>query len=85
MSPDPEALRRYFLGWQCRIRQLCVREQGGQRMVVRCVPRVLTQGSPDFEATYWHNLLSNPTLPPAVTILGLEPDWDAAKAQPPVT
>jgi hypothetical protein len=60
-------------------------EHGGQRMVVRCVPRALTQGSPDFEATYWHNLLFNPTLPPAVTILGFQPDWDAAKAQPPVT
>lgn len=30
MSTYPAELRRYFLGWQCRIRQLSAREQGGR-------------------------------------------------------
>lgn len=48
--PDPEALRDFFLGWQCRIRQISVRQQGGQPLqAIR--PRVMTvRGEPLMEA-----------------------------------
>ncbi len=29
-GPTPDALRHAFLGWQCRIRQIAVRQQGGR-------------------------------------------------------
>lgn len=186
MNTDAAELRRYFLGWQCRIRQLCMREEGGRPLpgmrpyvsfddlaepaqittgmlksepadatarfkhIVRKTPdtaqryegavrmlsahyyqhpdtfadeltalfsldsrfskgllargscvlefehgaqrfqlpsgvRRLPPGSAGYEATYWHNLLFNPTLPAAVSIVGFQPDWEAARAQPPVT
>jgi hypothetical protein len=40
-APQAEKLRDHFLGWQCRIRQLAVREHGG-RPSPGMRPRVLT-------------------------------------------
>ncbi|MEK0083253.1 hypothetical protein [Benzoatithermus flavus] len=57
-------------------------EQFGQRYRLPCTARKLTAGEPLFEATYWHNALFNPRLPPGITILGFKPDWDRAEADP---
>ena len=35
-----------------------------------------------YEFTYWHNFLFNPYLSPEVKVLGFEPDWSAASADP---
>jgi hypothetical protein len=43
------ALRREFLGWQCRIRQLAVREEGG-RPSAGMRPRVLNAGGEQLSA-----------------------------------
>src|SRR5690242_15213949 len=40
-EPAAKALKQQFLGWQCRIRQLAVREGGG-RPSAAMRPRVLT-------------------------------------------
>ena len=37
---------------------------------------------PAFEATFWHNRLFNPNLPGDVAILGFQPDWRSAQADP---
>lgn len=29
-----------------------------------------------WQATYWHNLLFNPNLPPTIKVVGFKPDWD---------
>ena len=56
-----EGLREHFLGWQCRIRQLAVREQGGRpsegmrpkvtaldgRELARAITTVLVESEPD--------------------------------------
>ncbi|MGH6948164.1 MAG: hypothetical protein ACREDZ_12615 [Kiloniellales bacterium] len=48
--PHPEALRDFFLGWQCRIRQIAARQQGG-RPSQAMQPRVTTaRGEPSIEA-----------------------------------
>ena len=54
MKPQPERLRDHFLGWQCRIRQIAMREHGG-RPSPGMQPRVV--GTADRE------------LSPAVTVL----------------
>lgn len=60
-------------------------EHGTQRFQLPCVVRRLSPGSAGYEATYWHNLLFNPTLPAAVSIVGFQPDWETSRAEPPVT
>ena len=42
----------------------------------------LSQHNPLWQATYFHNMLFNPALPPDTTILGFEPDWARCSADP---
>jgi hypothetical protein len=46
-----------------------------QRYDVACKVWVLGENNPLHQATYWHNMLFNPTLPAETVILGFEPDW----------
>ena len=43
----------------------------------------LAPEAPAWQATYWHNLLFNPSLPAAVRVLEFSPDWRHAEAEPP--
>ena len=49
-----------------------------------CRVRKLAPDTDGFQATFWHNHLFNPNLPGDVLILGFQPDWSSATAQPPV-
>ncbi|MEM8698724.1 MAG: hypothetical protein AAGF44_06105 [Pseudomonadota bacterium] len=42
----------------------------------------LTEKNPLHAATWWHNLLFNPTLDPKIEILAFEPDWSDSSADP---
>ena len=42
----------------------------------------LAEHHPSYQATWWHNVLFNPTLPRGTVILGFEPDWAASSADP---
>jgi hypothetical protein len=42
---------------------------------VPCDVELLSPDDPLYRATYWHNALFNPNLPPHVTVLAFEPDW----------
>ncbi len=53
-----------------------------QRFDVVCKVWVLAEQNPLHQATYWHNLLFNPTLPAETVILGFEPDWAKSTADP---
>ena len=44
--------------------------------------RALKSGHAAREAAIWHNRLFNPALPDTVHVLGLQPDWDSARADP---
>jgi hypothetical protein len=56
--------------------------QFGQSYLLPCAPRRLAKAEPLFEATWWHNALFNPNLPPDAQILAFAPDWGAAEADP---
>ncbi|NIR29083.1 MAG: hypothetical protein GWN84_07160 [Gammaproteobacteria bacterium] len=58
-------------------------EQANQRYTIPCAVAPLSSGLPAFEATYWHNSLFNPAIPPEVDVLSFAPDWSNAVARPP--
>ncbi len=47
---------------------------------VPCDVQELGERDIAYQATYWHNALFNPALPPAPLILAFTPDWSAADA-----
>lgn len=53
-----------------------------QQFSLPCKVWRLSQHNPLWQATYWHNLLFNPSLPNNTIILGFEPDWSRASADP---
>lgn len=53
-----------------------------QRYDLHCKVWRLAENNPLRQATYWHNLLFNPTLPAETIILGFEPDWSKSTADP---
>lgn len=53
-----------------------------QRYDLACKVWRLSQHNPLWQATYWHNMLFNPSLPPDTVILGFEPDWANCTADP---
>ena len=42
-----------------------------------CHAGQLAESDPAYQATYWHNHLFNPRMPPGVRIIGLVPDWES--------
>ena len=56
--------------------------QYSQRYRLPCAARNLAEAEPAFQATYWHNALFNPALPGGVRVLGFQPDWARAEAEP---
>jgi hypothetical protein len=56
--------------------------QFNQRYVLPCAARRLSREDPLSEATWWHNALFNPRLPPDLQILAFKPDWGAIEAEP---
>ena len=54
----------------------------GQRFDLFCTVEELSSGSPNFQATLWHNLLFNPNLHPKSMILAFAPDWSASSSVP---
>ncbi|MEL7258254.1 MAG: hypothetical protein AAFN80_10495 [Pseudomonadota bacterium] len=59
-------------------------EAYGQRFDLECKIWRLAPHNLLHQATMAHNILFNPTLPPATEVLGFEPDWEASRADPPV-
>lgn len=47
-----------------------------------CRVRKLDVDSYLYQATYWHNRLFNPMMPPGVEVLEFEPDWSRTVAEP---
>lgn len=59
-------------------------QQYGQSYRVPVAVEELGSDDPLWQATFWHNAMFNPAIPPNPHVLALEPDWDAATAFPPV-
>lgn len=56
----------------------------GRTWALECRVWRLTERHPLHGATWWHNFLFNPTLPPEAVILAFEPDWEASSTDPEV-
>jgi hypothetical protein len=57
-------------------------EQGGQFYSIPCEVEELGSDHPAYQATYWHNQLFNPEMPPGVRVLRFNPQWANASAEP---
>lgn len=77
-QPDSEGARAIEQAGRCRL----VFEAYKQRYTLHCTVWNLTRTNPQYEATFWHNMLFNPTLPKDTIILGFEPDWSSSHAEP---
>jgi hypothetical protein len=55
--------------------------QGNQRYTLNCGAQCLDPSSDEYQATYWHNHLFNPSLPGVVKVVGFEPDWENSLAE----
>lgn len=47
---------------------------------IPCAVLALSEEDELFQATYWHNRLFNPNMPPGVRVLSFKPDWPHAAA-----
>ena len=80
-GPDAALAVRLESDRSCRLRF----DQFNQSYDLPCRVRRLNEEEPSFQATYWHNSLFNPNLPGQVRILGFQPNWAEAEAEPPAT
>jgi hypothetical protein len=55
--------------------------QGNQRYTLICNAQFCDPASDEYQATYWHNHLFNPSLPGAVKVVGFEADWDRSQGE----
>ena len=79
-GPESKLAARLVKSGVCALRF----EQYSQRYVLPCRVRPLAESDPAWQATYWHNSLFNREIPAGIAILGFQPDWATAKADPPV-
>ena len=77
-GPGSAAARTLLEAGSCRL----IFSEKGQDYRVPAVVRPVPRNDPFWEATFWHNSLFNPNLPGDVEILGFEPDWATAEAEP---
>jgi len=59
-------------------------EQFSQRYELPCTVQALDADDQDFQATYAHNSMFNPTLPGKVRIVSFAPVWNRGSATPPI-
>ena len=53
-----------------------------QRFTLPCRVGVLPKRELAHQFTFWHNHLFNPNIPPEIKVLGFEPEWPKASADP---
>lgn len=53
----------------------------GHQFTLLCDVSDLGQGDPLYQATWWHNALFNPALPPDTQILAFSPDWEKSRPE----
>lgn len=54
----------------------------GQRYTIAVTIRQLCWDDPSYQATFWHNALFSLAIDPNMIIIGFEPDWSSAVADP---
>lgn len=76
--PESEGAAKLVDAKQCTL----TFEAYAQRFDLVCAIKQLPETDPLYQATWWHNLLFNPTLHPQTIVLGFEPDWDSSTSEP---
>ena len=56
--------------------------QQNQKYKILCSVQELKPDEQEYQATYWHNSLFNPNIPPNICILAFKPNWTTAQAAP---
>ncbi len=79
-GPDSETAARLLGAGHCAL----AFEQYSQSYRLPCAARELHEAHPGYQATYWHNALFNAAIPAGARVLGFQPDWARAEADPPV-
>ena len=79
-GPRSDLVDRLLRDGRCSLRF----EQYNQRYDLSCAVRALDVAEPAYQATFWHNCLFNPEIPAGCRILGFQPDWARAGADPPI-
>lgn len=77
-APESEAARQLVHHGACRLDF----QQFNQSYRLPCKVLQLDPRDEAWQATYWHNALFNPNLPPGVKVLEFQPDWAHAQADP---
>jgi hypothetical protein len=76
--PGSPGAARIVAAGACRL----LFEAYSQRFDLFCAVRRLPRAHWLREATWWHNLLFNPELPPDTVVLAFAPDWAQSSADP---
>ncbi len=79
-GPDSETAARLLGAGHCAL----AFEQYSQSYRLPCAARELPEAHLAYQATYWHNALFNAAIPAGARVLGFQPDWARAEADPPV-
>ncbi len=77
-QPDSTGARDIMKAGRCWLRF----EEYSQTYDIACRPYQMGENDPLYQATFWHNLLFNPSLPGDTIVVGFDPDWDASSADP---
>lgn len=77
-APDFAIATRLLTAGRCELHF----EQYSQRYRLPCTVSELSREDDAWQATYWHNAMFNPALPPDVRVLHFTPDWLFAEADP---
>ena len=80
-GPDSETAAKLIEAGACSL----AFAQYNQSYRLPCRLRELPEAHAAHQATYWHNALFNPAIPAGARVLGFQPDWARAEADPPVT
>jgi len=56
--------------------------QQNQLYNIPCSVKELSVDENEFQATFWHNSIFNPNLPPTIRVIAFDPDWENAHAYP---
>jgi len=74
--PDSEGAKKILDAGECGLHFSAY----NQEYKLHCKVLALEESHELYQATWWHNLLFNPTLHPDTTILAFEPDWDESSS-----
>lgn len=78
---DSELAQRILVIGKCQLHF----EQYNQKFELSCEVTDIPETDNSYKAVFWHNRMFNPVMPAKIKVLKFTPDWEASRADPPVT